>query len=144
MGLFSKNGRNDGEVPFDVNALEEEVMSALPKHSRNLDPIDYAPTPRVAKAPTAEDIGKVTAEAIKLSHEVAAEALTKLGTELAERVHQIELLKIDADETLKACLDLAEKYREKGRLDGAAVIETARLNAEAKLMIDEMRKRLEA
>jgi hypothetical protein len=164
--LFSKIEKSPTveDLEMEFNQLLEQPV----RHPRDLDerlpPLEYAPRQEppqydssssnvkfdevargIAKErpiPPREDPGKITAEVIRLSHEAAAEALTKLGSELSERVSRIELLKIEADETLKSCLDLAEAYREQGRKDSATIEETSKLNKEVQAMIETMRAKI--
>lgn len=130
--------------PFNVNQLEEDIRNTMPPVRPAL--VDFSPPPRreMLEQPmvTAEDLGRITAEAIATAHETAALSLAELGKELAERVTAINQLKLDAEAALKDCLDVAEQYRAAGKLAAEQVERTAALTAEVRETCDAMKKKL--
>ena len=121
-------------TPFDVSSLEQEIRDTMPTH-RNQALLEQ---PQV----TAEDIGRITAEAIATAHEAAATALTELGKELADRMSLIDQLKIDAEAALKDCLDTAQRYRDAGVKASEQIKTTSALTAEVRDTCDAMRKKI--
>jgi ribosomal protein L18 len=98
---------------------------------------------RQPKLATAEDLGHITADAIKSSHEAVAEALSVLAAELADNVRKIELLKKNAEDSMKMCLDIAERAREKGKNDAERIEAAHNRNNEIRKTIEMMREKLE-
>jgi ABC-type phosphate transport system auxiliary subunit len=91
----------------------------------------------------ADQIGRITGEAISAAHEAAAIALAELGKELAERIRQIDALKMDADLALKDCLDVAQHYREAGQEASREIALTTKLTAEVRETCTAIRKKIE-
>jgi hypothetical protein len=110
--------------PIDLDRMESEIRA------EKLPPVNYDP-PQLTKT-AAEDIGRITADAIAASHEAAAVALAELGKELAAHIAQIDTLKLAADEALKDCLDVAQSYREAGIKSSAKIERTSQLVAEVR------------
>lgn len=122
-------------APFDVSTLEQEVRDTMPG--------SYAPSTQTEQPQvTAEDIGRITAEAITAAHEAAANALTELGKELADRMRLIDQLKIDSDAALKDCLDTAENYRKAGVKAAEQIKTTSALTEEVRNTCEAMRKKI--
>jgi hypothetical protein len=91
---------------------------------------------------TAEDLGRITAEAITVAHEAASAALAELGKELAERMKSIDKLRADADTALKDCLDTAQAYRDAGKAAADQIKLTAALTNEVRETCEAMRKKI--
>jgi hypothetical protein len=144
--MFDRQRSTAGRV-FDVADVQhdvEEVLLTMPSRPR---PIDFAPPAIRASLEqpqiTSDDLGRITADAIKTSHEAVAAAITSLGVELAENVRRIEILKTSSEATIKACLDAAEEYRAKGRADAERIETASRMNDEVRDAVDSMRKKIE-
>lgn len=136
--------------PFDVNTLEEEIRSVMPTRPalatveylpRNYEPESQLETLEQPQV-TAQDLGKITAEAIGVAHEAAAASLASLGKELADRMAAIEKLKLEMQEAMKSCLDVAEQYRSSGKLASDQIEKTSALTAEVVDVCTSMRKKL--
>lgn len=137
--------------PFDVTQLEKEVEQAVmdtpeflprrpPEQPRQRDtrPPVLLEQPMVS----AEDLGRITGEAIKAAHEAAATALDTLGKEIAERIARIEQLKAQSLQQIKDCQELAAQHRDAGKLMSVQVESAAADMAEARDMIEAMRKKV--
>ena len=117
-------------IPFDVSSLEKDIRDTMPRRNQEQRQV------------SAEDIGKITAEAIAAAHEAAASALTELGKELADRISLIDQLKVDADNALKDCLDTAQRYRDAGTKAAEQIKTTSALTAEVRDTCEAMRKKI--
>lgn len=137
MGVFSKTTKAE-PFKFDPDKLEAEILATMPKPVIARDRELMIEQPQV----TAEDLGRITAEAIKVAHEAAANALDALGKEIGERVRRIEQLKSDSLKQVEDCKELAEKHRDAGKLMSAQVESAAADMAEARDMIEAMRKKI--
>lgn len=125
--------------PFDVRKLEEDISDVIPRRQRDVPlPMPMLEQPQVS----AEDLGRITAEAIKAAHESAASSLDKLGKEIAERIARIEQLKAQALQQIEDCKELAEKHRDAGKTMSIQVESAAADMAEARDMIEGMRKKI--
>jgi hypothetical protein len=91
---------------------------------------------------TADDLGKITAEAVKTSYEETAKAIASLGVEAAKRVTEIEQLKAKQEELSKACLELADQYRKEGEKQAKAIADASTHLDACRDWIGEMRKKL--
>lgn len=133
MSMFDSRRRANSlahREPFDVSQLEDEVRATMPT---------IVPQP----AYPAEDLGRITAEAIASQHEAAAQALSALGTELAERIRKIEQLKADAEIALKDCLETAQRYRDEGKRAATQIEEAAELTKEVRETCATLGRRLD-
>jgi hypothetical protein len=137
MGIFSKNEREDIVQALDPERLEAEIRATMP--------ISQATRRLMLEQPqiTAEDLGRITAEAVKKSHDETAKAITDLGIKAAARVDRLNQIKIEADALAAACLDLAAKYRAKGEAEADIIERTARENNEARDIVEAMVKKIE-
>jgi len=149
MGIFSKTSKPGPAfipMPLDVTQIDEEINSwhtPVPSLQYQDQPSDWSRKDGLARIErVAEDIGRITAEAIKADHEAAAVALEALGTDIVDRVSRIEVLKLQSQEMLKEINRLADKHREAGQQHASQVESTATDLAEARQMIDEMRKKM--
>ena len=122
--------------PFDVSKLEDEIaeITSMTK-GQPIAPYAYRED---------LDLGRITADAVRASHEEAAKAITELGLLAVERVKKLDQMKVEAEDLAQACLDLAAQYRSKGDRDAEVIETTHRLNDEARQVIEDMRKKLEA
>jgi hypothetical protein len=145
--------------PNRLERLETEIRRVMPLHDDQQHPRDL--DERFGDAPviepvqsqasqmleqtqiTAIDLGRMTGEAIKQSGESVAEALTTLSTALAANVDRLDIVKTEADATLKGILSLIDKCREKAKTNAALVEQAAKVNQEARDMVDAMRKRID-
>lgn len=149
MGIFSKTSNPVPEfvpMPLDVTQIDEEISSwhtPVPTLQYQDQPSDWSRKDDLARIERiTEDIGRITAEAIKADHEAAAAALEALGTDIVDRVRRIEVLKFQSQEMLEEINRLADKHREAGLHHASQVESTATDLAEARQMIDEMRKKM--
>lgn len=142
--------RQQPQRPFDVTQLEKEVEQAvmdtpefLPRRPPETRQRDTRP-PVLLEQPmvSAEDLGRITGEAIKAAHEAAATALDTLGKEIAERIARIEQLKAQSLQQIKDCQELAAQHRDAGKLMSVQVESAAADMAEARDMIEAMRKKV--
>ena len=159
MGLFSKQV-DPTTAPFDVNTIEDDIRDTL-SHPRDsflgsVDEItDETPLPMVEYAPriptgltadgfvaTTEDIGKITAEAVKANHEQAAKALETLGQEIVFQVSQIEQLKMTSQKMLEEIKEMVEAYRDQGKSHALQIEAKATDLADVRTKIDEMRRKI--
>lgn len=143
--------------PFDVAQLEGEIGRALneqsirhtslppppPYQPRDLDqPIPQPPLMIEQPMVSAEDLGRITAEAIKTAHESAAKSLDDLGKEIAERVNRIEQIKAQSLQQIDDCKELARQHRDAGNLMSMQVESASADLTEARDLIDAMRKKI--
>lgn len=138
------------ETPITADDLEAEIRATAPQirelRGREVQASDYAPPavramleqPQV----TAEDLGRITAEAINADYEEAAKALAELGKMLSERIAALDKLRQDAQIALRDCLDTAQSYREAGRRHAERIESTAAMTAEVRDTCEAMRKKL--
>lgn len=126
-------------TPFDVSKIEEDIRSARQESHA----LGYHEEPEPELELTEQDIAKITTESISAQHEAAAQALTELGTELADRIKQLDALKLEAQVALKDVLDTAEFYRNAGKQSAAKIDRTLKMIADVRETCAEMRAKLE-
>lgn len=91
--------------PIDVERLEGDVISALTSYQNKIIPITKA-----------EDIGRLSAEAVLSEYEIAAKAIEGLGDEIKTRIKNLETSLFEADKDIKTVAETANAIREKGKL----------------------------
>ncbi len=138
--------RREETKPFDVTQLEREVRDAMPP-LRAIPPPEQFPTPLPPleiepKQVSAEDLARITGEAVRAAHETAAKSLDDLCKDAAERVERIEQLKAIALKQIQECRELAEVYREQGRLSALQIETTQNDLSEMRETIDLLRNKI--
>jgi hypothetical protein len=150
---FDKRLREEGRPPFDVKALEDEIRDTMSLQTRYYN--DDAPklwTPvtvrhdlavQITSQPTAEDLGKITAEAVKADHDEMIESLYNLGQELESQVRQIEeVIKLENQKMQADIKELIEQCREQGKLHALKIEAKARDLAESRAVLEELRGKI--
>ena len=128
--------------PFNVNSIEDDIRDVLQPPSFLHRAPEPAPPALEPPPITAEDIGKITAEAVATDHEAIAQAIATLGTELASEMAAIDKLKLDVDVTLKDIMALTEHCREMGKVRAEKIASAAKHNAEVRDLVEAMRKKI--
>lgn len=127
MKMFQRKQVDDRE-PFDVAVLEREISTEM---RRNHPQVTFVPQPVLIEQPqvTAEDLARITGEAIVKAHEAAIKSLDGLCNDMKMIVENIELLKVTAMQNVKDVEELCAAYRDKGKLM-AVKVESATLGAQ--------------
>jgi hypothetical protein len=135
MGIL-KRKRQHMDSPFDVSKLQDDVEEQM----RALPLIPFSPPPPVPVS--AEELGRITADAVKAAHESAVKALEDLCSDIAQRVSAIEQLKADSLNQIEECKELANQYRESGNMMAAKVEHATAELKEARELIESIRKKI--
>src|SRR5580765_6860218 len=78
----------------------------------------------------AENLGRLSAEAVQAQYETAAEAVQTMGAEVKTRITKLEAAMADCDMCMKTLAEAAAAIREKGKLVYAQIEESATLCTE--------------
>jgi hypothetical protein len=139
---------------FSVIDLEDEIATALndsppvraPRH------IDFAP-PSV-RAPTlplpeylehregADEIGRLSAEAVAASYESAAQEIEKMGTELRERAQLCERMVAESNQALALIRETAAQFRDAGKVIFLRIEDCSLMTKEVRETCDNLRAKL--
>ena len=145
LNILKRNNSETNREPFDINQLEDDIRDTMPRlRPATLMQVQYEPVQEMLEQPqiTAADLGKITAESVAKQYECAAEAVAKLGSELSDQINKIERIKLEAQDAMKACLEVAEMYREKGRTSAIEIERTSTLTNEVRDTCDAMRSKI--
>jgi predicted ribosome quality control (RQC) complex YloA/Tae2 family protein len=82
----------------------------------------------IVKREASEDIGRMSAQAVQLQYEHAAQAVERMGEEVQERIRRLTTALQECDEDMKVLKETAELVREKGQLVYAQIDEIAGLS----------------
>lgn len=139
MNMLRRKPKMPEVSPFDVRTLEEEISEVM-RLQPYIPPayIEPEPVPEV----TAEDLGRITAEAIKQAHEAAAQSLESLGKDLIDMVNRVEKIKLQALAQLEELKELAEQQRDAGKLMSIKVEGAANDLSNMRTLIDDMRDKI--
>lgn len=107
-------------APLQAIDLDSEIHDALREIKR----------PVILPAPPmqAEDVGRLSAQAVMAQYEYAAKCVEELGAEVKDRVQKLEAQLKEADIDLKLIGDAATKIREKGKLIHTQIEEASQLS----------------
>lgn len=103
--IFPKRPRYLGK-PDDTL---ENAIADLHTNSRVLPPVD------LPGAPSFENIGRLTAEAVQTQFDNAARAVEDMGISIKERVTRLETALQEADADMKLIVETAAAIRDKGQ-----------------------------
>ena len=135
---------------MDADRLEEEIRQTIPvarmvPRDLDLPAVEYcAPEEtEVIERPSAETLGRITAQAIMVAHQSAIEALENLGKAEIERVGKIEMLKAESLKHLEEIKELCEQFREAGKLMSLKVEAAGNDLSETQNLIDAMKRKIQ-
>jgi hypothetical protein len=117
---------------IDVERLEGDVISALTSYKND----------KVIPMPKAEDIGRLSAEAVLSEYEAASKAVEELGDEIKSRIKNLEVSMFEADADLKLLAEAAAAIREKGKLVQVQIEEASSLSKSIKDACAEFHKKI--
>lgn len=86
----------------------ENAIADLHQNSRVLPPVD------LPGAPSAENIGRLTAEAVQAQFENAAKSVEEMGPSIKEQAVKLETALQEADGDMKLIVETAAAIRQKG------------------------------
>jgi len=92
----------------------------------------------------AENLGRLSAEAVQAQYETAAEAVQTMGAEVKTRITKLEAAMADCDMCMKTLAEAAAAIREKGKLVYAQIEESATLCTEIRDTCEALKVRLGA
>ena len=126
---------------------QDHLEANIAKLARDSFPLAYnraTPLPPVVESPmvTAEDLGKITAEAMGTSYKAVEEKIQILKTAVSKRIEEIEQLKADEKRLVESLEKLAEECRVEGERHSQQIIDTVGLLSACTEWISEMRKKL--
>lgn len=112
-------------IDFNVIDLEADIEAALRPSEpvREQQPQDYAP-PAVRSPelpaylehrPGTDEVGKLSAEAVAKSYELAALEVEKMGEELKERARLCEAMVAESNQALALVQETAAQFRDAGK-----------------------------
>jgi hypothetical protein len=104
----------------EANDLEQEIGDML-RDTRQRPVIQPA-------APPADDIGRLSAEAVLAQYDHAAKCVEELGLEVKERIRKLEGQLKEADADLKLIAEAADKIRDKGKMVHLQIEEASQLS----------------
>ncbi len=113
-------------VPFNLDRLEHEVEATIARRP-------------FAKA---EDIGRLSAEAVLTQYEAAAKAVEKMGEAVKERITKLEGAMNECDTDLKIIAEAAEMIREKGKLVYVQIEEANALSQDVRRIANEFKEKM--
>jgi hypothetical protein len=139
---------------FSVIDLEQEIATALNDSppARATRHIEFAP-PSV-RAPTmplpeylehregADEIGRLSAEAVAASYESAAQEIEKMGTELRERTQLCERMVAESNQALKLIQETAAQFRDAGKIIFLRIEDCSLMTKEVRQTCDNLRAKL--
>lgn len=121
---------------FDVSDLERDVAEVLAVRPPPI-PVDFAPP--ALRLPSylehregADDIGKLSAEAVGKAYELAAKEVEAMGEELKARVEKLEATKADAMAAIDEVKEVAARYRDEGKRVFLQIEDCALMTAEVR------------
>jgi len=140
MSFLNRKMKHMDSPAFDVSKLRDDVeeqMRALP-----VVPFRELPPPPPPEPVSAEELGKITADAVKTVHQSAVKALEDLCADIEQRVSAIEQLKADSLNQIEECRELANQFRESGNMMAAKVEHATAELKEARELIESIRKKI--
>jgi hypothetical protein len=111
----------------DLDALEREMGEF----------IDSPP-------PAPRDLGALSAEAVLMQYEAAAQSFEELGTEIKDRIARLQAALAECDSDLRLIAEGAKAIREKGRLAHAQIAEACLVSSQIRQTCDAFSKTLAA
>jgi hypothetical protein len=139
---------------FNVIDLEQDIATALYDSPPTRTPrhIDFAPpSVRAAALPLpeylehregADEIGRLSAEAVAASYESAAQEIEKMGAELKERAKLCEKLVADSNQALVLIQETAAQFRDAGKMIFLKIEDCSLMTKEVRETCDTLRAKL--
>jgi hypothetical protein len=140
---------------FSVIDLEQEIATALndsPPARGATRHIEFAPP--AVRAPTmplpeylehregADEIGRLSAEAVAASYESAAQEIEKMGTELRERTQLCEKMVAESNQALRLIQETAAQFRDAGKIIFLRIEDCSLMTKEVRETCDNLRAKL--
>jgi hypothetical protein len=139
---------------FSVIDLEQDIATALHDSPPTRTPrhVDFAPpSVRTAALPLpeylehregADEIGRLSAEAVAASYESAAREIEKMGAELKERTQLCEKLVADSNQALTLIQETAAQFRDAGKMIFLKIEDCSLMTKEVRETCDTLRAKL--
>jgi hypothetical protein len=139
---------------FSVIDLEQDIATALNDSPppRTMRHIDFAPpSVRASTLPLpeylehregADEIGRLSAEAVAASYESAAQEIEKMGAELKERAKLCERMVAESNQALTLIQETAAQFRDAGKMIFLKIEDCSLMTKEVRETCDTLRAKL--
>lgn len=108
---------------FNIAEVQDDIEASL----RQQHGLRQLPPP-----PTAQDVGRLTAEAITGQYELAAKEVEAMGAELKVRIENLEETKTEALSAIEEVKEVAASYREEGKRIALQIKSCSEMTAEVR------------
>jgi len=128
----------DQPKPFDVTTLESEIAEEFRNgHARSLVPqAEFAVKP-------AEQVSRLTSEAVMTQHQQAADAIAKLGETIKALSLEHESALTELDAMSRLIVTAAEKYIALGQQRSELIARSAKIMADVKQTCHDVMSRID-
>ena len=116
-----------------LDALEQELLSDALKRQQIGQAVEHVGE---------KDVGRLSGEAVMSLYETAAQSIETLGTEMKERIKNLEAALVESEDAMKAVVELAATIRENGKLHEVKIEEATLLSKEIRDACAEFRKKV--
>lgn len=121
---------------FDIKSVEHDIETTL-REQHHLPPRQLPPL-----LPSAQDVGRLTAEAITGQYELAAKEVEAMGTELKARIDDLEATKTDAIAAIEEIKETAASYREEGKRIALQIKDCSEMTKEVRTTCTELKAKI--
>jgi uncharacterized protein YfcZ (UPF0381/DUF406 family) len=130
-------------MPDSDTKSNEDQLSDVPRRTRMGVPVlDQSVITGTHRRATADDLGRMSAQAVLAQYEAAAKSVESMGDEVKVRVAKLEAALQECDADMQLLAEAANAIREKGKLVYIQIDEASDVSKDIRAACAEFRKKI--